>query len=117
MVLAVAVVPGLSFVSWRWGEGLEIALIFALLNAFVKPALQFLSLRFLFSTFGIVIVVINTFLLYLLSRITDNIEAESLLALVLGGALVGIVGAGLDALLGADYPMLDRDYKERNGLA
>ena len=67
VLVAVVLVPGLSFTGWRWGEGLEIALIFALLNAFVKPLLQFVSLRFLFSSYGIVIVVINTVLLLLLS--------------------------------------------------
>ena len=117
VIAAVALVPGLSFTAWRWGQGLDIALVFALLNAFVKPVLQFLSLRFLFSTFGIVVVLINSLLLYLLSVITNNIQIDGLLPIILGGALVGLVGAGIDAILGADYPMLDRDYKERNGLA
>jgi putative membrane protein len=117
VVLAVALVPGLSFTSWRWGEGLEIALIFALLNAFVKPLLQFVALRFLFSSYGIVIVLINTLLLMLLARIlNDSIQFESLLALLVGGALVGLIGGALDAMLGANYPLLDRDYKERNDL-
>jgi putative membrane protein len=117
VIAAVALVPGLTFTSWQWGQGLEIALIFALLNAFVKPVLQFLSLRFLFSTFGIVVVLINSLLLYLLSVLMDNIQIDGLLSIILGGVLVGVVGAGVDAMLGADYPMLDRDYKERNGLA
>lgn len=118
VILAVALVPGLSFTAWRWGEGLEIALIFALLNAFVKPLLQFMALRFLFSSYGIVIVLINTLLLMLLARVlSDSIKFESLLALLVGGALVGLIGGALDAMLGANYPMLDRDYKERNGLA
>ena len=117
MVLAVVLVPGLSFTSWRWGEGLAIALIFALLNAFVKPLLQFMSLRFLFSSYGIVIVLINTLLLLLLARImSDSIMFDSVFALLVGGVLVGLIGGALDAMLGANYPMLDRDYKERNGL-
>ncbi len=117
VLVAVALVPGLSFTGWRWGEGLEIALIFALLNAFVKPLLQFVSLRFLFSSYGIVIVVINTVLLLLLSWIMgDSVQANSLLALLVGGALIGLIGGGIDSMLGADYPMLDRDYKERNDL-
>jgi putative membrane protein len=117
VLAAVALVPGLSFTSWQWGQGLEIALVFALLNAFVKPVLQFLSLRFLFSTFGIVVVLINSLLLYLLSVLMGNILIDGVLPIILGGAVVGLVGAGIDAVLGADYPMLDRDYKERNGLA
>ncbi len=118
VVLAVAIVPGISFASWRWGQGLEIALIFALLNALVKPVLQFLALRFVFSSFGIVIVLINTVLLVLLNWLMgDRLIATTFLSLLLAGTVVGLVGAAIDALLGADYPMLDRDYKERNGLA
>lgn len=117
VIVVVAIVPGLSFVEWRWGQGLEIAVIFALLNAFVKPALQFLSLRFLFSSYGIVIVLINTLLLLLLGWILPgSIQATTILSVLVGGALIGILGGALDAGLGADYPTLDRDYKERNGL-
>lgn len=118
VILAVVLVPGLSFTAWRWGQGLEIALIFGLLNTFVKPVLQFISLRFIFSSFGVVIVLINAFLMWLLSVLLDGrLEFNSLLALLVGGGLVGVIGGLLDALMGADYPMLDREYKERNGLA
>jgi len=118
VILAVIIVPGLSFVGWQWGQGIEIAVIFALLNAFVKPVLQFLSLRFLFSSYGIVIVLINTVLLWLLSLIMDDrLVATTLVSVLLGGVLIGVLGAAVDALLGADFPSLDRDYKERNGLS
>ncbi len=118
VMLTVLVLPGLSFAGWRWGQGLEIAVIFGLLNAFVKPALQFVALRYIFSTYGIVVVLINTVLLGLLDSVMgDRIEIRSLLSLILGGVLVGLIGTVLETLMGADYPMLDRDYKERNGLA
>ena len=118
VILAVSIVPGLSFVGWQSGQGIEIAVIFALLNAFVKPVLQFLSLRFLFSSYGIVIVLINTVLLWLLSLIMDDrLVATTLVSVLLGGVLIGVLGAAVDALLGADFPSLDRDYKERNGLS
>jgi putative membrane protein len=118
VILAVAIVPGLSFSGWRWGQGLAIAVVFAVLNAVVKPALQFLSLRFLFSSYGIVIVLINTLLLALLDWILgERIEASGVLPVLLGGALIGLIGAAIDAMLGADPPPLDREYKERNGLA
>ena len=33
-----------------------------------------------------------------------------------GGVVVGILGLIFETLLGATPPVLDRDYKERNGL-
>ena len=117
VVITVAIVPGLGFNGWRWGEFTRIALIFGLLNATVKPLLQFLVLRFIFSTYGIVVVVINTFLLLLLGSILkDTFEVYRPVSLVAGGLVVGILGLILETLLGATPPVLDRDYKERNGL-
>ena len=43
-------------------------------------------------------------------------EVNSPLALLVGGSLIGLIGGGIDSILGADYPILDRDYKERNDL-
>ena len=37
-------------------------------------------------------------------------------SLVFGGVVVGIMGLIFETLLGATPPVLDRDYKERNGL-
>ena len=117
VVVTVVIVPGLGFNGWRWGEFTRIALIFGLLNATVKPLLQFLVLRFIFSTYGIVVVVINALLLLLLGAIlNDTFEVYRPIALVLGGLVVGILGLIFETLLGATPPVLDRDYKERNGL-
>jgi putative membrane protein len=117
VVLTVAIVPGLGFEGWRWGDFTRIALIFGLLNATVKPLLQFLVLRFIFSTYGIVVVIINALLLVLLGAILDDIfRVYRPVSLLVGGAVVGILGLVLETLLGATPPVLDRDYKERNGL-
>jgi putative membrane protein len=117
VVVTVAVVPGLGFNGWRWGEFTRIALIFGLLNATVKPLLQFLVLRFIFSTYGIVVVIINTLLLLLLGAILDDtFRVYRPISLVVGGLVVGILGLIFETLLGATPPVLDRDYKERNGL-
>jgi putative membrane protein len=117
VVATVAIVPGLGFTGWRWGEFARIAFIFGLLNATVKPLLQFLVLRFIFSTYGIVVVIINTLLLLLLGAILEGtFEVYRPISLVVGGVVVGILGLVLETLLGATPPVLDRDYKERNGL-
>ena len=117
VVATVALLPGLGFTGWHLGEFVQIALIFGVLNATVKPALQFLVLRFIFSTYGIVVVAINALLLVLLARLLhDSLVAYRPIALLAGGALVGILGLALETLLGATPPVLDRDYLERNGL-
>lgn len=117
VVASVAVIPGLGFVDWRWGDFARIAIIFGLLNATVKPLLQFLVLRFIFSTYGIVVVIINALLLLLLGAILgDTFAVYRPVSLLLGGLVVGILGLILETLLGATPPVLDRDYKERNGL-
>ncbi|MGB8021090.1 MAG: hypothetical protein WCF04_07685, partial [Candidatus Nanopelagicales bacterium] len=88
-----------------------------LLNMTIKPALQFLALRFILNTYGIVVVVINTLLLVLLALILDDMfTAARPASVLLGGLLVGVLGLLLETLLGANPPVLDRDYLERNGL-
>jgi len=117
VVLTVALIPGLLFLGWEWGQFTRIAVIFGILNATVKPLLQFLVLRYIFSTYGIVVVLINALLLVLLSLIMeDTFVAARPLSVLAGGALVGVLGLMLETLLGATPPVLDRDYKERNGL-
>jgi len=117
VVVTVLVVPGLGFIGWRWGLFVQIAVIFGVLNATVKPLLQFLVLRFIFSTYGIVVVLINTLLLVLLAiLLKDTFEASRPFSVLVGGLLVGVLGLVFETLLGATPPVLDRDYKERHGL-
>lgn len=117
VTITVAIVPGLSFTDWRWGQMAIVGLVFGLLNAIVKPLLQFLVLRYIFSSYGIVVVLINVLMLILLAELMPGtFEATGLLPVIVGGLVLGIVGLLLDTLLGANPPVLDRDYKERNGL-
>lgn len=117
VLVTVGLLPGLGFTGWRWGQLLLIALVFGLLNATVKPLLQFLVLRFIFSTYGIVVAAVNAVLLFLLGAILeDTFSLHRPIALLVGGAVVGVVGLAFETVLGATPPVLDRDYRERNGL-
>jgi putative membrane protein len=108
-VVTVFLVPGLSFQHWRHGEFVLVGLVFGLLTALVKPILQFLALRYLVVSYGLVLVLINVGLLWLLSVLLGNlIHARSLLAVLLGGLIVGVVGVLLDTIVGATPPVLDR---------
>ena len=107
--LTVVVLPGVRFQA----ERLILALlasgfIFGLLNAFIRPLLQFIMFRFLFITFGLVLVVINFFMLRLLARLTPGwFQSESLLWTILAAILVGLLGVFLETLLGLRPPLRD----------
>ena len=79
--LTVLVLPGIRFQAERVVLALLASgFIFGLLNAFLRPILQFIMFRFLFITFGLVLVVINFFMLRMLARLTPGwFESDSIL--------------------------------------
>ena len=92
--LTVVLLPGLSFTRWSRGEFLLVGFVFGLLNAIVKPVLPFFSLRYLVASYGVVVVLINAVLLWLLSAILGGaLHAASVLTVLAAGFVVGAVGA------------------------
>ncbi|BBX29470.1 phage holin family protein [Mycolicibacterium alvei] len=71
------VVPGISFVGGdstiaRVGIVFVVAVVFGLVNAFVKPIVQILSIPLYILTLGLIHIVINALMLWITSWITDN---------------------------------------------
>ncbi len=60
------VISGINY-SGPWYGLLLVALVFGVLNAFVRPVLKFLSLPFVILTLGLFIFVLNAFMLWLTS--------------------------------------------------
>ena len=113
VVVTVAAIPGLGFVGWEPGQFGLVAVTYALLSALVKPALEFLALRFLVATYGLVVIVINALLLYVLAQVLDDVIVyDRLWQLLLGGAVVGAVGLLLETAVGATPPVLDQTPSE-----
>ena len=109
VVLTVLIVPGLSFTGWRTGEFVVVAAVYSFLAAVVKPFLEFVSLRFLVATYGLVVIVVNGLLLCLLATLLPwLISYNRLWQLLLGGFVVGALGLLLETLLGATPPVVDR---------
>jgi uncharacterized membrane protein YvlD (DUF360 family) len=99
----------LAFTGWRIGQFWLVAGVYALISTFVKPAIQFFSLRFLVASYGFINVVVNGLLLWLLTVVLrDLITYDYIWQLLVGGLIVGILGMLLDALAGTNYPVLDR---------
>ena len=71
------VVHGLSFVGGdnriqRIGIILVVAVIFGLVNAFIKPIVQILSIPLYILTLGLFHIVVNAMMLWITARITAN---------------------------------------------
>jgi putative membrane protein len=108
VIVTVLVLPGLRFERWYFGFFMLMALVFGLLNAFVKPLIQFFVLRYLVASYGFVVVFINTVMLAALAWIDEGIAWRSLFWLLLGGFIVGLLGLVLETIAGARPPIVDR---------
>jgi ubiquinone biosynthesis protein len=85
---------------------LWLAVVFGVLTALVRPALEFLLLPYLLQSLGLVVTVIDAILLALLG-LTSALEIRGLGALVAGAVVAGVVGFLLDGLLGLTPPVVD----------
>jgi len=87
---ATRLVPGISF-DGDWRLLFVVALVFGVLNVSVRPVLMLLTLPFLIITLGLFTFVLNAFMLWLTSAISD--------ALGLGFHVNGFGAAFLGALV------------------
>jgi len=80
------------------GTFLWIALIFAVVNAFIGPIVRLLSLPFVVLTLGLFLLVVNAALLGLTALLTDRLEVDGFVAAVVGGLLLAIGGWAADQI-------------------
>ena len=100
--LAIRFVPGISLQS-GWLSVIWLALIFGLVNAFLRPLLNILTCPLIILTLGLFTLLINTFLFWLTGQIGRlfgiGITIDGLLPAFLGGLVVSIVSVVLSLIL------------------
>jgi putative membrane protein len=109
LALTAIVVPHIFFAGdYRIISWLLISAVFGALNAFLKPILQILMLPLIFVSYGLVVVVINTCLLYALAWIfPQRFHVEHLLWALVGGLVCGLLEGLFQNLLGLSPPILE----------
>ena len=72
LFVATAIVPGIRVADTNaWIAFAVMALILGLINTFLRPVLQILSIGFIILTLGIFLLIVNAFTLWLSSRIAQ----------------------------------------------
>jgi putative membrane protein len=94
--LTAAILPGIHIQPFDVTALLLLGLVFGVINAIIRPVVSFLSLPITFLTLGLFQLVINALLLYLGSLFVSNLKIDNFWWALLGGIVMGIVGAILE---------------------
>lgn len=89
VLVAVNIVDGVDVPDTR--QAVVVAVVFGLLNAFLKPVLQLLALPVTILTLGIFYFVINVFIVYLTAFIVPSFTVEGFFPALFFSIIVSIV--------------------------
>lgn len=108
LALTVVIVPHVFVTGeYRVLSWVIIGGVFGLLTTFVKPLLQLLLLPLIFVSYGLVVVLINTLIVWLLSAIfPERFHVEHILWALLAGLVSGLLIGLLENLFGLSPPIV-----------
>jgi len=102
LFLAVYLIPGVSL-SGGWVSLIWLALIFGLINAFLRPLLKLLTCPLIALTLGLFTLLINTFLFWLTSQVGQafgiGFTVDGFWPAFLGGLVVSFVSVVMSLIL------------------
>jgi len=104
LYVAVMVVQGIDFTG-NWLNLIWLALIFGLLNALLRPLLSILTCPLIILTLGLFTLVLNTFMLWLTSRIGESFN----LGLTVSGFWPAFLGALVISVVSIILSLVLRD--------
>jgi putative membrane protein len=103
--VAAWLLPGISFGEGKFGSKFAtvvlVALIFGLINAFIKPVVKFFSIPFILLTLGLFTFIVNAFMLQLTEWIAEPLGLSFTIAhffwdAVLGALIITVVSMVLN---------------------
>ncbi|MEJ2502679.1 MAG: phage holin family protein [Gemmatimonadota bacterium] len=101
--VAVALVPGITYQGGAFGL-LGVALVFGVVNAFIRPVLKILTCPLVVLTLGLFVFVLNAFLLWLTAEIAQGFgvgfDVDGFVAALIGALIVGVVSTVLNLFVG-----------------
>jgi putative membrane protein len=109
LALTAIIVPHIFFAgNYRILTWLLVSAAFGLLNAFIKPLVQVVMLPFMFVSYGLVVVLINAIMLWILDLIfPTRFIVDHVFWALLGGMVFGLLSGFLENLLGLTPPIFE----------
>ena len=98
LLLMAKIVKGVEIDSW--GSALFAAVILGLVNAFVKPAMVFLTIPLTVITLGLFLLVINALVLQLMAALSPGVRVSGFGQAILGSIVLTILNLLVLMLLG-----------------
>ena len=83
-----------------------LSVIYGLLNAFVRPALDLLLMPFIVQTYGLVIVLVDAAIFGLLLLFSSSLDADSIWQVLIGGLVLGLLRLTSIGFLGLTPPVV-----------
>ena len=96
LIFTAWVIPGIEVSSFL--SAMFACVIIALINTFVKPVLQLVTLPINFLTVGLFSFVLNALLLKLAGWITPGLEVDGFLSALLGSIVLSIFSVGISKI-------------------
>jgi len=116
VALVVLVLPGVRESTGHPVLGyLALGAIFGVINAFVKPVIQFVALPALLGSLGLVVIVVDVVTFWLLDALTPLLDTDGFWAVLAAGVVLGVLSYVLDNVLGLVPPI--RQGQGRRGFA
>lgn len=98
--LTAALLPGIHIQPFNIVTLLLLGLVIGVIDGFVRPVVSFLSLPLTILTLGLFQLILNALLLELATLIIPAFTIDNFLWAILGGIVLGIVHAILEAIFG-----------------
>ncbi len=106
VALVVLILPGLKESTSHPVLGyVALGAIFGVINAFVKPLIQFVALPALLSSLGLVVIVVDVVTFWLLDALTPLLHTRGFWAVLAAGVVLGVLSYVLDNVLGLEPPI------------
>lgn len=96
LIFTAWIIPGIEVSNFL--SAMFACIIIALVNTFIKPILELISLPINILTIGLFSLVINAFLLMLAGWLTPGFEVEGFLSALFGSILLSLFSIGISKI-------------------